>query len=1199
MRLPTTIVLILGFTTGWASPLPAQVWPGAEWAAASPTSQGMSRECLDEAAAYAERHGGGSGCIVRHGFLVKEWGDPKRLADLADIKSATKGSAGTTLLGLAVDRGLVALDDLARAHYPRLGAEKPENLKRLDWLERITVRHLATMTAGFDDGRPPVLAYEPGTRGIYSNDGSNMLAELLTLGFREDLRAVLEREVMGPIGVRPSEWAWRENAYRSRTIEGLPSREFASGITITHRGLARIGYLYLRGGEWNGRRILSRAFLREATRPTELPAFVPYYAFFWGSNARGTYPGMPRDAFWALGLGDSFAVVCPSLDLVAVRLGAGSTRSQLPGGDELEAWGRRVEGFFQLVARAVRDPCPRSPVIASLAWAPPEAIVRKAKGSDNWPLTWADDGHLYAAYGDGSGFEPFVPEKLSLGFARIEGGPGNFRGINLRSPSGEQRGDGAAGVKASGLLMVDGILYLWTRNAGDARLAWSTDRGGSWTWADWRLEGTFGCPTILNFGKDYAGARDEHVYVYSHDSRSAYEPADRMVLARAPKARIRERDAYELFVALDAGGRPLWTRDIRERGAVFTHAGKCWRSTVSYDAGLKRYLWCQTLPGEDPRTAGGFGIYDAPEPWGPWTTVTYTESWDVGPGETSGIPTKWMSEDGRTFHLVFSGDDSFSVRRATATLAPAKDLGSLGRFAKWARVEVVLKGPDSRGRGTPNPFRLKLDGAFVSPGGKTWRVPGFYDGDGAGGLDGSVWKLRFSADEAGRWTFETASPEDRLDGWTGSFVVIPQPEDAPGFWRWGRLEHAGTAEDRIRYLKLRDGPYWLKAGCDDPESFLGRFQHYDTQAERAAAVDYLAERGINSLYMMVHNVGGDEDDVWPWLGGTSAEAKLHAGADARFDVARLEEWRALFEHMQARGVVPYLVLEDDSAWTGYDHERLYREVVARFGYLPALLFNIGEEHNENHPLEVGLERARRLEEIDPYGHPRGIHNVNRPLDAYADALQVDFTAIQTGSPGARRTREAALGHNAIAIDWIRRCEARGRRVLMAGFDEGRPELDRSAWWSAYLGGGVWEAHVLEPYDRPPAAWEPVWTELGGARALLESVPFWEMAPDNSLVKAGEAFCLARPGSAYALYLPSGGTVAVELAPGGTYEHAWWSPANGRGGRFQDPGRVSGGEQRFTAPGPGDWALRIVRASAGRGGAEQRPREPRGGGGARP
>ena len=79
---------------------------------------------------------------------------------------------------------------------------------------------------------------------------------------------------MDPIGVPASEWSWRENVYRAKHVNGLPSREFASGITITHRALARVGYLYLREGEWNGRQILSRDLhsmrRREPIGPSQL-----------------------------------------------------------------------------------------------------------------------------------------------------------------------------------------------------------------------------------------------------------------------------------------------------------------------------------------------------------------------------------------------------------------------------------------------------------------------------------------------------------------------------------------------------------------------------------------------------------------------------------------------------------------------------------------------------------------------------------------------------------------------------------------------------------------------------------------------------------------------------------------------------------------------------------------------------------------
>ena len=320
-------------------------------------------------------------------------------------------------------------------------------------------------------------------------------------------------------------------------------------------------------------------------------------------------------------------------------------------------------------------PYPSSDVIRSVTFAPVEEIQWQAKGvlkgsrydgSDNWPITWADDGHQYTAYGDGYGFDPCTDVKLGLGFARIEGKPEDFKGVNIRSETGENRGMGPNGKKGSGMLMVDGVLYMWVRNAGNSQLAWSTDYMQTWTWNDWKFTTGFGCPTLLNFGQHYAGARDEYVYLYSPDHDSAYENADRFVMARVPKDRIRERAAYAFFEGLDAAGNPTWSPDLDKRGAVFSNPGGCSRSGISYNAGLKRYLWWhqrRVIGADNSRFKGGFAIYDAPEPWGPWTTVYYTELWDVGPGDQAFFPTKWMSADGRTCYLVFSGDDTFAVRK--------------------------------------------------------------------------------------------------------------------------------------------------------------------------------------------------------------------------------------------------------------------------------------------------------------------------------------------------------------------------------------------------------------------------------------------------------------------------------------------------------------------------------------------------------
>ena len=500
----------------------------------------------------------------------------------------------------------------------------------------------------------------------------------------------------------------------------------------------------------------------------------------------------------------------------------------------------------------------------------------------------------------------------------------------------------------------------------------------------------------------------------------------------------------------------------------------------------------------------------------------------------------------------------------------------IASYAKWSTIELKFNGPDSQARGTPNPFAIPFDVIFTAPSGHTFRVPGFYDGDGSGAPHGKVWKVRFAADELGTWSWRSQSTATQLDGAGGRFGVRAAADNAPGFWKWGRLEYTGTPANGIRYLKFRDGPYWLKAGCDDPENFLGAFRHFNTPAKRRAAVDYLAQRGINSLYIMTHNLDGDHNDVWPWLGQTPEQAKSHGGANARFNIAKLQQWRQLFEYMQTKGVVPYLILEDDSGWKHYDHARYYREILARFGDLPAVVFNLGEEHNENYPLAESLALAQRFKALDPYNHPLGIHIARRAHNAYIDSPHLDLTSIQTGKPGEPRGLEHAVEHNQIAIDWIERSRSRGQRVPVINFDEGRPELDRRAWWSAYIGGGVWEAHVVEPYDQPLSAWESTWTQLGGTRAFMESLPFHAMQPRNDLIKSGTGLCLAREGRAYAVYLPQGGAIEIDLPRGALYESAWWNPDNGFDGKFQHQQLVTGGRRSFKAPSQGDWALRIVR-----------------------
>ncbi len=475
-------------------------------------------------------------------------------------------------------------------------------------------------------------------------------------------------------------------------------------------------------------------------------------------------------------------------------------------------------------------------------------------------------------------------------------------------------------------------------------------------------------------------------------------------------------------------------------------------------------------------------------------------------------------------------------------------------FGRWSKIELSFEGPRSIGRGEPNPFAVSFDVVFTGPDGKSVKVPGFYDGDGKGGLDGNIWKVRFAADRNGSWTYRTESSHASLNRRSGRFQVTDPSPNAPAFYRLGRLEYVGE-----RYLKFREGGYWIKAGADEPENILGK-AFGDWEAKKRE-IDYLASQNINSIYVMTHNLEGDNNDVWPWLGLTAEEAKTNHD---RFDIAKLEKWREFFEYVQSKGLVIHLVLEDDSAWKQYDQARYYREMVARFGYLPALIFNFNEEHNENYSLADALAYMKLLGELDPYKHPRAIHNVNLPVNDYIDSRHVELASIQTPP-----RRPASL--NRIAVDWVEASLAKGKRPLVVSFDEGRPAEDRRSWWSVYLGGGIWES--LVPVPGGFAEQSSVWRELAVARAFMESLPVHKMYPANHLVAEGEAFCLARPGEVYALYLPQGGRVTVQLTPGNRYSAEWFDP---RTGNRKPAATIGGGRQSFTAPDELDWALRLAR-----------------------
>src|SRR5579883_778596 len=231
----------------------------------------------------------------------------------------------------------------------------------------------------------------------------------------------------------------------------------------------------------------------------------------------------------------------------------------------------------------LRPPCPPSTVLASVTWDW-ETYQVAAMGSDLWPVTWGADDHLYTAWGDGGGFGGSDSlGRVSLGFARLEGGPEHFRGVNVNGGlEAEHPATFPKQGKASGIVCVDGILYANINSQDGAwpdvhhRMAWSTNYGASWTKADWTFErgaGQFQPSKFLQYGRDYSGVPQPlagHVYLYGFKQPVPGREIQQLYLARVLKGKLLDRAAYEFFKGCDSQNRPQWTSAFAAAQPVMT-----------------------------------------------------------------------------------------------------------------------------------------------------------------------------------------------------------------------------------------------------------------------------------------------------------------------------------------------------------------------------------------------------------------------------------------------------------------------------------------------------------------------------------------------------------------------------------------------------------------------------------------------------
>ena len=357
---------------------------------------------------------------------------------------------------------------------------------------------------------------------------------------------------------------------------------------------------------------------------------------------------------------------------------------------------------------------------------------RFARGSDNWPITWADDGKQYTSWGDGGGFDGSNSDgRVSLGVASVDGPNPGYTGHNIwggKDPDVQA----TFGGKSYGIISIDAILYMWVApgsgatNYSQQTLYYSTDHARSWTSAGWSFDQSQGVvlPTFAQFGQDYAGARDDYVYIYairlkdSHDL--VVQKPGQIDLFRVDKSQILQRNSYEFFSGMDANGNPTWTSQLSARQPVFEDSnGVGWNVSVSYNPGLGRYLLCTE---HTTTNHGNLGIFDAPEPWGPWTTVGYYSNWkSFGSTFFWNFSNKWLSADGKDFTLVFTGtdrdgnNDSWNTVRGTFTVATLLDAPSDLSASAVSESQISLSWTDNSDNEDGFVIQSRVDNGPVDP----------------------------------------------------------------------------------------------------------------------------------------------------------------------------------------------------------------------------------------------------------------------------------------------------------------------------------------------------------------------------------------------------------------------------------------------------------------------------------------------------
>lgn len=374
-------------------PLGAQTqpgpWPAQQWASATPEELGMDSRALAALVDFGAAGDMDSLLVTRHGRIVAEaYYAPFKPGMRHRINSATKGVVAA-LTGIAIQQG-----KLSGTAQPVLPLFADRNIANVDDRKKaMTVQHLLDMTSGLDwtepltDGRPDSMiemgrsadwvqfildrpmAQAPGTAFNYSSGNSQLLTAILARQTGMSVPDFATQHLFKPLGI--SDMVWKKDP------QGLAIGGY--GLYLQTRDMAKIGYLYLRGGEWDGAQIIPRNWVNRVYQAKVPMVFPPvtstslrYADQWWAHSGRRMYMAvgynrqiilvMPEEGVVAAMTGRKNYSFSQLLELMAQTVKSGSALAPNPEGTAL-------------LAQRVREVASEKPVAAA---AP--ALARNISG---------------------------------------------------------------------------------------------------------------------------------------------------------------------------------------------------------------------------------------------------------------------------------------------------------------------------------------------------------------------------------------------------------------------------------------------------------------------------------------------------------------------------------------------------------------------------------------------------------------------------------------------------------------------------------------------------------------------------------------------------------------------------------------------------------------------------------------------------